>query len=177
MESSKVELKGGAGAADYVISAIGGIGQQTHLAGSNVIAPKVGGSPLAPAVYGGKKSKKQQKQQKQQSKKEKKVDGGKKQEKKQEKKVDGGKKQEKKQEKKVDGGKKQEEQQEKQEKQEQQQEKQESSVDGGSILVDLALPAAFIGATHLYKKGKTSKMIPSQFRGRLYSRRMSRTRR
>ena len=73
MEAEKQTMKGGLGAADYVSGVIGGIGQQTALPGSNVIAPKVGGSPLSPAVYGGKKSKKQQKKQ---SKTEKKVDGG-----------------------------------------------------------------------------------------------------
>ena len=39
----KPVMLGGAGAADYVISAVGGMGEQQALPGSNVIATKVGG--------------------------------------------------------------------------------------------------------------------------------------
>ena len=193
MESSKVNLKGGAGSADYVISKFGDMGGQRSLSGSNVIAPKVGGSPLTPATCGGRKSRKQQRkkkvkkggnQQQQQEKQQQQQENQEQQEEKQQQQEEnqqqqqGGKKK-KQQEKQQQQQEKQQQQQEKQQQQQEQQEQQEQPEKevGGSLVVDLALPAVFIGATHLYRKGKTSKMVPSQFRARLYSRRNSRRRR
>lgn len=183
MESSNVNLKGGAGSADYVISKFGDMGGQRSLSGSNVIAPKVGGSRLTPATCGGRRSRKQQRK-----KKEKKGGNQQQQQEKQQQQQENQEQQEEKQQQQEEnqqqqqGGKKkkqQEKQQQQQEKQQQQQEQQEQPEKevGGSLVVDLALPAVFIGATHLYRKGKTSKMVPSQFRARLYSRRNSRRRR